>query len=292
MEQNLKFSGHESFFCKQFWLTKGYDFIKAGKSFNSPEAVIELGVGKNMVSAINFWVKSFGIVDEEYNTETIGNYLFGEKGKDKYVEDIGTLWLLHYYLVKNSVASIYNLTFNEFTRERFEFTKEQLHNFLKRKCFERSANIYNERTINTDISVFLRNYIKPKKDIRIEIEDDYAALLLDLELIQHKKVKNSEGQTNDLYVIEHKERNNMPYQIVLFTIVDSYNKNTIDLNDLLFSNNSPGKIFCLSKEGLYSIIKAITTNYKSIIYSHTAGNEVLQITGKIDKWEVLNEYYN
>lgn len=55
------FSGHESFPCKTLWLKKGYDFVRAEKDFNAPEAVVDLGVGKNMVSAIRYWFKSFGL---------------------------------------------------------------------------------------------------------------------------------------------------------------------------------------------------------------------------------------
>lgn len=46
------FSGHESFQCRQLWLKKGYDFVNKKKSFNDEDAVVELGVGKNMVSSI------------------------------------------------------------------------------------------------------------------------------------------------------------------------------------------------------------------------------------------------
>ena len=55
------FSGHESFPCKSLWLKKGYDFVVAGNDFNSPEAVIGLGVGKNMVASIRFWLKAFRV---------------------------------------------------------------------------------------------------------------------------------------------------------------------------------------------------------------------------------------
>ena len=42
------FSGHETFACKSLWLKKGYDFVKDGHSFNDEDAVVALGVGKNM----------------------------------------------------------------------------------------------------------------------------------------------------------------------------------------------------------------------------------------------------
>ena len=72
------FSGHESFPCKSLWLKKGYDFVVAGNDFNSPEAVIGLGVGKNMVASIRFWLKAFGVTKENDKIEEIGDYLFDD----------------------------------------------------------------------------------------------------------------------------------------------------------------------------------------------------------------------
>ena len=100
MAITYKFSGHESFPCKTLWLKKGYDFVRNENDFNSPNAVISLGVGKNMVSSIRYWLKAFGITDATENLTEIGNYLFDEEnGRDKYLEDLATLWLLHFNIV-------------------------------------------------------------------------------------------------------------------------------------------------------------------------------------------------
>jgi len=287
MEQNLRFSGHETFICKQFWLKKGFDYAVQGNNFNSPDAVCELGVGKNMVTAINFWTKSFGIIDESLKATELGNYLFNENGKDQFLEDVGSLWLLHYSLVSKNKASIYNLVFNDFTRERIEFTRIQLHNYLKRKCYEVSDNIYNEGTISKDINVFLRNYLMPKKyHGKPNIEEDYNALLLDLELLSSKRIDNTE-----IFTIEIKERESIPCEIILFVILDKFSDNSISFNNLLIDKNSPGRVFCLNQEGLYNKINQITSHYKDITFTRTAGNEVLQINTRLNKWEVLDEYY-
>ena len=45
----LSFSGHESFHCRNVWLKKGYDFLQLKHKFSEPTAVVNLGVGKNMV---------------------------------------------------------------------------------------------------------------------------------------------------------------------------------------------------------------------------------------------------
>ena len=62
------FSGHETFHCRQFWLKKGYDFVKQQGQFADGDAVSALGVGRNMVIAIQFWLKSFGLIDEALQT--------------------------------------------------------------------------------------------------------------------------------------------------------------------------------------------------------------------------------
>ena len=63
---NIKytFSGHETFACRNLWLKKGYDFMIREGNFNDESAVTGLGVGKNMVTSINYWSKAFGIVDQ------------------------------------------------------------------------------------------------------------------------------------------------------------------------------------------------------------------------------------
>ena len=112
MAQTYRFSGHESFPCKTLWLKKGYDFIANGKDFNSPDAVIDLGVGKNMVASIRFWLRAFGITGVDGNLTDWGIYLFDEKaGKDRYLEDLATLWLLHFNIVFLQEATMYNCVY-------------------------------------------------------------------------------------------------------------------------------------------------------------------------------------
>ena len=85
------FSGHDSFQCRQLWLKKGYDYVKAQRSFNDEEAVVKLGVGKNMVSAIRYWMKAFNIIDNKDVPTEFGDRLFDdENGYDPYLEDEGS----------------------------------------------------------------------------------------------------------------------------------------------------------------------------------------------------------
>ena len=178
------FSGHESFICKAQWLKKGYDFVIEGNDFNGTDAVVKLGVGKNMVSSIRFWLKAFGLIENDQLTN-VAQYIFDpDNGKDPYGEDIITLWILHYMLVSKAVSSIYNLMFLGLHREKKEFTREQAVSFIRRKCaVPEQKNVFNENTVKKDVGVLLRNYISPSS---LKSMEDFSALLLPLNLISGK----------------------------------------------------------------------------------------------------------
>ncbi len=56
-----------------------------------------------MVTAIRYLLRSFGLLDENDQPNETAEYLFGENGKDTFLEDFGSIWLLHYLLVKQMV---------------------------------------------------------------------------------------------------------------------------------------------------------------------------------------------
>lgn len=286
----MRFSGHETFICKQFWLKKGYDFLQTGNKFGDEDAVVELGVGKNMVSAIAFWMKAFGLCDDKWNLTNVSHFIFGKDGKDKYIESIGTAWLLHYLLIKEQYASIYDLFFNGFRKARFDFTTNQLQGYLKVVAEENG--VYNENTIKSDISVLLRMYQVPdNSDAKSEPEDVYSSIFNDLQLMTKLKRADYDGIT-EIHRISNQKRDSLPFEVVLFSILDNYpNEHSISFKELEVGYNAPGAIFSLNKVCLFENIEKISSKYKSVRFSATAGVQVLQITSPLNKWDVLNDYY-
>lgn len=289
------FSGHESFICKQFWLKKGIDFLlDEGNSFSSDEAVVRLGVGKNMVRSIRFWLRAFGLTDNNDQIKKIGKYIFSDDGKDPYVESIGTTWLLHYLLVSTKKASIYHLLFNEFRRLRPEFKAEQLDSYIARTCKQDSPASYNENTVKRDIRVMLNSYLPPSISKRSEIEDSFSGLLYEIRLVEQKtKVDLIREEKVTYYSIEPDFRESLPCEIILYSILNNPKfGRSITFQDLYSSPNSPGSIFGLSQEGLYQKIQQILERFSECSYSETAGNRVLQISSKLtDKYQILDAYY-
>lgn len=274
------FSGHESFYCKSLWLKKGYDFVSDHKDFNAPDAVVDLGVGKNMVSSIRYWLRAFGLLEDGKATE-IANLLFcDDNGKDIYVEDLGTIWLLHYLLASTELASIYKLLFVDFHKEKnTEFTKEQLQFFIKRKNGETPfAHLYNENTVKRDIGVLLQNYVIP---LQGRPNEDFSALLIDLNLIRYTEEK--------LLYFNTKGKNELVPEIFLYAIIDDKKDEQIISFDRLMDL---ALIFCLSKTELIDIILLLVKMYpEALRYTDDGGIKQLFFLKELDKKEVLEKYY-
>lgn len=278
------FSGHDSFHCRQLWLKKGFDFVQEGHSFNSEDAVVRLGVGKNMVSAIRYWLKAFNIIDGKDNPTLFGARLFDtENGYDPFLEDEASLWLLHYQLVKTGLASIYSIVFNEFRKEKILFNDDIFLNYLKR-VQETSPDLsFNENTVAKDFIVFVNTY-KNEEDNN-DVEDSFSGILSEIGLLK------TIGKGKDKqYQVENSDRDNLHESILLFAILDnsSYG-NSISLNSLEYDYNSPGSIFALNRSGLTNKISELVD--KSITFTDHAGIKELQFKNKPNAFSILDRYY-
>lgn len=287
--ERLIFQGHNTFLCRHSWLKKGYDFIKAGNGFNDADAVVKLGVGKNMVDAIRYWLRGFGLANEADELRAVAHELLGPEGHDPYLEDDATLWYLHYLLVKTGRASLYHLVFNELRRENFFFSRPQIQQFVNRRSVELGGGVPNENTLESDLTVFIRSYAPSGKDKdKFDIEEESNGLLQDLGLLT---ISKNDGIH---YHIENLERPDIPWQIVLRVILENEHwGETISFTDLEVAPDSPGLVFALNERGLFHKIEDMVAAYPAaIVYSNTAGNRVLTIKKDlvtVDK--IMQRYY-
>lgn len=272
------FSGHESFACKAMWLKKGYDYVVNQNKFSDIDSVVKLGVGKNMVQSIKYWLKSFGLLQDD-NITAIANYLFdSDTGKDPYAEDNATLWVLHYQLVKSYLASLYHLVFVEFQREKKEFDKDQLLSFVRRKCnVPEQKNVFNENTVSKDIRVLLQNYIAPSNPKSFE---EYSGIFIDLGLI-----RELDGQ----YSFNEVSPNQIHPLIILFALVDiAGDDKTVSFDKLQVLS----LLFCMPISSFLITIRSISEKYsEEITYTDNNGIRNVQFLKNISPIDVLNRYY-
>ena len=103
----MKFRAHDTFFIRKGWLSKGMKYVQkkpdvfVAKDENPMDV---LGIGANMVKALRYWLQAVGLTEEPSSGKrvqtftSLGNSVFTN---DRYIEELGTLYLLHYRLSSN-----------------------------------------------------------------------------------------------------------------------------------------------------------------------------------------------
>lgn len=286
----LNFSGHDTFHCRQFWLKKGYDFINQGKCFPDADAPIALGVGKNMVAGIRHWMRAFGMASTDDQLTDIAKKLLADNGWDPFLEDQGSLWLLHFLLIQSDYASIYKIVFSELAQQRPEFTEDHFIDYVNNN----KEGEYNQNTLKRDFNVFYRNYFGRLNEA--DIEDSFTGILTELHLLKEKEKPeiNSKGklQGRSYWLLEREKRDHLPSHILLFAILSNQDYgNSISFENLYRDAVGPGCVFLLSREGLTIALEKLEKDFEYIVFSNEAGIRELQFRQKPEPQTILEEYY-
>ncbi len=282
------FSGHESFQCRHLWLKKGYDYIRSGKSFSDNDAVVKLGVGKNMVTSIRYWMRAFDLLEKDgLKTNEFADYLFGEDGKDPYLEDDASLWLLHHRLVHKGYATAYSFIFNELRKEKLEFSKDNFVKLMKIKIESITKAEFSVNTLENDFDVFIKLYIgvdsngKDKEEI---VSGIFPELKL-VNIIQKEKAIN--------YHIETNEKEQIPNEVLLFNLLNDPKLGmSVNLETLEREYDSVGSIFAISRSGLMEKIETLCKDHPFLVYKDDAGIRELQFKSKPNPYKILDRYYH
>ena len=91
---SYKFSGHQTFVFRHGWLEKGVDLVRRNpRGFLEEDAIVELGVGKNMVESIKYWCMQTGLLEDgatsgDLQLTSFAEFIFGQnpgEGVDPYL---------------------------------------------------------------------------------------------------------------------------------------------------------------------------------------------------------------
>jgi hypothetical protein len=290
----LSFSGHETFPFRHGWLKKGVDAVFADPSFFTKErALIDLGVGKNMVGSIRHWCIATGLIQElkdrrgQFSVTEIGNRIFSDGGYDPYLEDPGTLWLIHWLIGSNfKRATTWYWMFSnwnaiEFTRERISY---ELQSWLERHGYKPIS----DNSLKRDIDCFVHSYVHSRHSKSSVIEDTLDCPLVDLRLI----VELSDGKT---YQFQRGPQVSLPEEIFAFAVAEFWKTNplqSIAFEKLAYDPGSPGRIFKLDEDSLVSRLEAISLiTSGAFTYDETAGLKQVYKHQDIDPVTILRRYY-
>lgn len=296
---SLKLSGHQSFSFRNSWLSKGVIFLnKYPDLFIRDDAMVILGVGKNMVSSIRHWCTACQLINNEKNNRKsldtiskIGNLLFINDSKsawDPFLEDIGTLWLIHYLYVTND--NFYSTAYHVFNyHPASHFSKNEL-SYNIQVLSEKLGSKISLNTIQRDINTFIHTYVGTSyEETKTGFEDTLDCPLKELNLI-------SLNVGDDLYFLDRSPKDTLPDEVFLYAVqffINQLSQSTISIEDLFYLPKSPGRVFRLDESSLIDRLENIEElSSGKLLLSETAGIRQLLVKEYDDPLVYLKNYYN
>jgi len=250
-----RFSGHESFSCRYGWLPKFYRFaLSTPERVRVDEAVmVELGIGRNMVKSLRFWAQAFGLLSEPDRTgmapTAFGRWLLDpQQGADPFLEDIGSVWLLHWRLCAFARLAAWDTVFFD-TPER-EVLKRSLITKLERRGADHKR--LSDGTVRQHLDILLNSYAASSTAGQGALEDTLGCPLQELGIVQLELASEREP----VVVLPRGAWPHLSNDVFVRVLLDYWalrapNDRTLTLRALLSDFASPGLSLRLDEVALW-----------------------------------------
>ncbi len=301
---NYRFSGHETFPCRYAWLPKAYLAIQANSAVFSDEeaAMVALGVGKNMMRACRFWVIVTGIARMEggrFVVTDLGRLLLDpENGLDPYLEDIRTLWLIHWQLSSQVHEPLFAWDYLLNRWPHMEMTRSSvLAAFLEEsQRLERKLSIV---TLEQHFDTFLHTYVPTRSRKGEVLEDNLDCPLVELELIQKsgERPLDDGGKREVIYAFRREAKSEISAQLFLYCLNDFWmkhvpNEMTMTFRELSVGHGSPGQLLKLPEWDIRERLESLTEDSSGVFrYQESAAQAQVVRTSQPDGLELLRSIY-
>lgn len=266
----LVFSGHQSFPLRYSWLPKAvHELEKDGRLFAREDALVRLGVGKNMVAAILFWSSALELITptvQGHALNPLAQRLLQADGWDPYLETTASLWILQWLLTRRSDrASTWHFAFTRWNRA--VFTRDELVAWLLMIVRQNGTSRASRGSLQRDADVFLRTYVPSHERGKRPVEDSFDCPLSELGLIAEID--------RGLYAFSRGNQPTLPREVVAYAVLDYWHlhadtQETLSFERLLHGPGAPGGAFQLSEPALVALLEKLPTD-SGLRYDESAG---------------------
>lgn len=282
-----RFGGHQTFPLRIAWLPKAAKRLSEGRDVlgNVLEGVVSLGLGKNMVEALRCWAEAYGVACRDsggWQLTEEGEAIFGPEGHDRYLEDVQTLWWLHWKIATQEPGRFFawELLFNRWNEPSFTasvvlaaFTKEA----------ERSGRSLSEVSLKQHFDVWLHTYCAPRGS-RLG-EDGLDSPLASLGLIRPAGQLEELGRREPVYGFDLAPKRAINQALFRYCLMAwwearSDNEETLPFHEVVSGAGSPGRIFRMPESELRNRLEMLGRVNAEIQLAESLNQQQLRRTGK------------
>jgi hypothetical protein len=173
----MKLGGHETFYPRPGWLTKGLLHLRDGGIgvFSAPETADRLGIGRNMAKSIGWWLDATGLATRSSRNSPLELTLFGTvlAEYDPYMVRLGTWWLVHASAMTCGAETSLPWFFSPRRPERCDRTV--LTETLTRDLSPNRGKAPAVKTLQREVATVMQTYAVPVPRPRNDPEDNLGS---------------------------------------------------------------------------------------------------------------------
>ncbi len=259
-----RFGGHQTFPLRITWLPKAAIGLSQGRDVLGDilEGVVALGLGKNMVEALRCWADAYGVAARSSHGWALtdeGNAIFGPTGFDRYLEDVQTLWWLHWKISTQKEGRFFawELAFNRWNEP--SFTASALLAAYSKEAARSGRNL-SEVSLKQHFDVWLRTYCAPRAN-RVA-EDGLDSPLTMLNLIRPIGELEDMGRREAVYAFDMGPKRGISQALFRYCLMDWWEariagEETVPFQEAASGPGSPGRIFRMPEAEVRSRLEAL-----------------------------------
>ena len=255
----MAYARHESFYLRDKWISKGMKAIKEdSRFFFDKDGFEKIGLGKNMVKSLRFWMLAMNLMEENENKEheltEIGKIIFSA---DRLLQKNETVSILHYHLVRNynDLATVFYWYFNIYKETITQ--RPELKKSFKTWVKNNEPKPVSETSLNRDIDVLVQLYTKDANEN--DPEDFIFSPFTKLNLI---KEEPSEEKNENIRKISP-EIDKVGLSSLYYVLLIYANENDIELislDEIINENFLWGKVYNLSRNKIIEALNKLTNH--------------------------------
>jgi hypothetical protein len=262
---DFRFGGHQTFPLRIAWLPKAALGLAEDPDVlgDMVKAVVRLGLGKNMVEALRCWADAYGVAQrtaEGWRLTPEGEVIFGAAGRDRYLEDVQTLWWLHWKISTQGTGRFFawELLFNRWNEATFT-PSAVLAAFAKEA--ERSGRTLSEVSLKQHFDVWLRTYCAPRGGKLGE--EGLDSPLAALGLIRPAGEREAMGRREAVYAFDASPKRAINQALFTYCLTAWWeaqrgDEETAPFQEIATGLGSPGRILRMPEAEVRSRLEAIT----------------------------------
>ena len=292
-----------------------YDAICENPYFfqDTDAAAMALGVSRNAVDSCIHWMVAcqflgtpslFGVHPEMHTLKQryplqptpLADAILGDNGLDPFLENDGTLWVIHHHLTQTPRSLMTYYVFNHFIPSNPRFTKETLIQYFRsyvfntlqaptekqESNFKYKTGVFSYKSLSRHINAFLRMYIEPED---ANLEGLLANPLWYLNILQR--------QGEDTFIFNESE---IPVEMFAYCLLSFWEASfphtkAVDFKSL-YMPSSPLVIFKLSENATVAHLESLENITDGNLQYRVSAN-LRQVYKKrnITAMDMLSKYY-